>query len=70
MQVERVEQLLADLTQRLEETAGAVRDSLSVPGREAKALVHALKAALDAIREARRRPRPRRRSEDDDVLFI
>jgi hypothetical protein len=69
-QVEHLDQLLADLTQRVEETAGMVRDSLSMPAREGKAFMQALKAALDAIREARRRPRPRRRNEDDDVLFI
>jgi len=69
-QVERVDQLLTDLTQRIEEVAGMIRESLSVPAREGRAILSALKAAVDAVREARRRPRPRRRSEDDDVLFI
>jgi hypothetical protein len=68
-QVERLDQLLTDLSLRMEETAGVVRESLAVPAREGKALIQALKAAIDAIREARRRPHPRR-GEDDDVLFI
>ncbi len=69
-QVERVEQLISDLAQRVEEIVATVQNTMSVPAREGKAVLNALRAALEVVREARRRSRSRRRSEDDDVLFI
>ena len=69
-QVERVEQLISDLAQRVEEIVATIQNTISVPAREGKAVLNALRAALEVVREARRRSRSRRRSEDDDVLFI
>jgi len=68
-QVERVDLLVSDLTQRLEDLAASVQKTLAMPAREAKAILNALKVALDVLREARRRP-GRPRVEDDDALFI
>ena len=69
-QVERVDRLLANLLQQIEATLATVQTGLGVPAREGKALLSALRAALDAVREARRNPRARRRAEDEDALFI
>ncbi len=69
-QVERVDRLFADLPTRIEEALTAVQNSLIAPAREGKALWHALRTAMDVVREARRNARARRRAEDDDALFI
>lgn len=69
-QIERVDRLVADLMQRLEDVMAAVQDTVAGPAREGKAIVNAFKAAFDVVLEARRRSRARRRGEDDDVLFI
>jgi len=68
-QVQRVDQLISDLTQRVEDLGTSVQKTLAMPAREGKAILNALKVALDVLREARRRP-GRRRVEDDDALFI
>jgi hypothetical protein len=69
-QIERVDALVSDLSQRVEEIVATVQSTIAVPAREGRAMLNALKAAFDVVREARRRPRTRRRAEDDDVLFI
>jgi hypothetical protein len=68
-QVERVDRLFGDLATRVEETFDTVQASIIGPAREGKALLVALRAALDAIRDARR-ARARQRAEDEDALFI
>ena len=70
VQVERVEGLISDLAQRVEEVVTIVQATVSAPAREGKAILSALKAALEVVSDARRRSRARRRAEDDDVLFI
>ena len=70
VQVERVEELISDLAQRVEEVVAIVQATVSAPAREGKAVLIAIKAALEVVRDARRRSRARRRTEDDDVLFI
>ena len=69
-QVERADQLLGGLAQQIETTLVNVQASLGVPAREGRAILSALRAALDALREARRNPRTRRRGDDEDALFI
>ena len=69
-QVERVDRLVADLPTRIGQTLTVIHHNLSTPIREGKALWHALRTAMDVLREARRNARARRRAEDDDALFI
>jgi hypothetical protein len=70
VQVERVERIISDVTQRVEEVVAIVQSTVTAPAREGKAILNAFRAALNVIRDARRRSRARRRAEDDDVLFI
>jgi len=69
-QVERADQLLGSAALQVETALAGLQASLGVPAREGRALLNALRAALDAIREARQNPRARRRTEEDDALFI
>jgi hypothetical protein len=69
-QVERADQLLGSLAQQVETTLVNVQASLGVPAREGRAILSALRAALHAVREARRNTRTRRRGDDEDALFI
>lgn len=69
-QVERADQLITDLSRRVEETAAAVQSSVVAPAREGFALVQGIIAAISAFRPAsapRSRPIP---AEDEDPLFI
>lgn len=68
-QVERADQLFADIAVRIDQTLNALQASLSVPAREGRALLSAIRAAVQAIREMRRSGR-RVRSDDEDALFI
>jgi hypothetical protein len=69
-QVERADRLLGQFAQQAEATVSTLQSSLRAPARESKALMNGFRAALDALREARRNPRSRRRVEDEDALFI
>jgi hypothetical protein len=70
-QVERADQLFADLAVRVERAMNEVQASVGRPAREGRALVSAFKAAFQAIREMRHSGRGRQaRSEDEDALFI
>ncbi len=66
-QVERVDQLFADLAVRVDETVDNVQAGLKVPAREGRAFFSALRAAARALQEGRRRSR---RGDDEDALFI
>ena len=70
-QVERADQLFADLAVRIERAMNDVQASIGKPAREGRALMSAFKAAFQAIREMRQSGRGRQaRSEDEDALFI
>ncbi len=69
-QVERVDQIMGDLGQRLEQALGAFQATLVAPVREGRAILSGLGAALAAIRELRSNPRARRGRDDEDALFI
>jgi hypothetical protein len=71
IQVERADQLFADVAARVDETMNSVQASMNGPAREARALLSAFKAAFDAIREMRHNGRSRSgRGDDEDALFI
>jgi hypothetical protein len=69
-QIERADRLFTDLAQRVEETVASVQATIVTPAREGMALLKALRAALDVVREARRHSRARHRPDDEDALFI
>jgi hypothetical protein len=70
-QVERADQLYADVAFRIEQSLNSLQTTLGAPAREGRALAAALKAAIQAIRELRHNGRSRqRRTEDEDALFI
>lgn len=70
-QVERVDRLVTDLTARIEQTATTVQDAVLKPLREGAAIMSGVKAVIDVFRELTGRPGTnRRRTEDEDALFI
>lgn len=70
-QVERADQLFADVAARIDQTLNSVQTSIVAPAREARALITAFRAAFQAIRDLRRSSRARQgRGEDEDALFI
>lgn len=68
-QVERADQVFADIAVRIDHTLNALQTSLTVPVREGRALLGAIKAAVQAIRDMRREGR-QVRGDDEDALFI
>lgn len=69
-QVERAEQVLADVSRRADETLVALQSTILAPARDGLAILHGIKAALAALR---RPGAPRRRpphAEEEDALFI
>ena len=70
-QAQKVDRLLTDLSQRVEETAGVVQEAIVRPAREGIAIVAAVRAMLSAFRIADHlRPRHSRGAEEEDPLFI
>jgi len=70
-QVERADQLFADVAVRIEQTLNSLQTTLSTPAREGRALVSAFKAAFRALRDLRTRARSgQSRAEEEDALFI
>lgn len=71
-QVERAEQLITDLSRRVEDTAAALESSIIRPAREGFAVVQGIIAAVSAFRPAPApRPRPRQAPiDEEDPLFI
>ena len=71
-QVERVDQLITDLSRRVEETAASLQSSIIGPAREGFAVVQGVIGALSALSQkpaGRPRPRPAP-ADDEDALFI
>jgi hypothetical protein len=69
-QAERVDQLITDLTVRVEQTAATVQDAVLKPLREGAAMLAGIKAAIEIFRGLARRPDGSRRSDEEDALFI
>jgi hypothetical protein len=67
-QVERVDRLLGDLAQKVEDTLALVQSGFVGSAREGRALLLGLRAALEALADARRNRAGR--AEDEDALFI
>ena len=67
-QVERADQLFADLAVRIEQAMNRVQASIELPAREGRALMSAFRAAFQAIRDLR--TERRRQGDDEDALFI
>lgn len=67
-QVEKVDRLVGDAVQRLEETMDVVQTAVSAPAREGAALIAGLRAIVGSIRAPR--DRRARHAEDEDALFI
>ena len=70
-QAQRAEQLIGDLTARVNSTVAVVEETVVAPAREAYAMVQGLLAALSAFRQGA--PAPSRRpstTEEEDSLFI
>jgi hypothetical protein len=69
-QVERAEQMLADLSKRVDDTVVSLQKSILAPARDGLAVLHGIRAALAAFRAGET---PRRRGahvEEEDALFI
>ncbi len=69
-QVERADRLLAVFAVRVEEGLDALQDGLRIPGREARALMSGIRAALLSLRDLRSDGRRGARGDDEDALFI
>jgi hypothetical protein len=69
-QVERADKLFGELASRIEQTVTVVQASIDRPAREGRAMMGALRAAMQAIRELRHARAGHGRGEDDDALFI
>jgi hypothetical protein len=70
-QIERADRLFADVCARVDQALETVQTTVEAPLREGKALLHAFRAGLEAIRAMRppgRGAQPR--GEDDEALFI
>jgi hypothetical protein len=72
-QVERVDQLFADVQQRTEQIMTVVQQAIVTPAKEGAALFSALRSTFAALRGLRpngRQQRPPHGVEEDDALFI
>ena len=69
-QVQKLDRLLTDLSQRVDDTATVVQQAIVTPAREGMALLAAVKAGLAALRGFGDARRGSSRSEEEDPLFI
>ena len=75
-QVDRLDTLVASVTQRVEETAATLQQTILQPARDGLALLSGLKSIIASFREPRdtpgprERPAPREPRESPDDLFI
>ena len=72
-QVQRAEQVLADLVRRVDDTAAVVQSSIVGPAREGYAVMQGIIAALGVLRGPGGRHASRKRpaaAEEEDALFI
>ena len=72
VQVERVDQVFQDLSQRIDETAVLIQRAVVTPAREGAALFSAVRATVAALRGVAggSRRTPPTGVEEDDALFI
>ena len=70
-QVQRAEQLMNDLTRRVDETAAAFQSGIIGPARELFAVIQGIIAAFSVFRDGGgRTSRKRQPAEEEDALFI
>jgi hypothetical protein len=69
-QVERADRLFADAAQRFERALDTIETSIAAPAREGRALLSAVRAAFQALRDMRRDRMRQGRADDEDALFI
>jgi len=69
-QIERADQVFSDVAVRIDQTLNTLQTSFSMPAREGRAILSAVRAALQAVREMRRDGRRQGRGDDEDALFI
>jgi uncharacterized protein YoxC len=69
-QVERVDRMFTDLTNRIEETATTVQRAVIRPLREGAALMAGIRAALAIFKDMTNRSGAPGRTEDEEALFI
>lgn len=68
-QVERADRLFADLAQRIEQILALIQSVVTGPVREGAAVMSALRAILNFMRDTRGGRRSAR-AEDEDALFV
>jgi uncharacterized protein YoxC len=68
VQVERVDQLLASTSARVDETLGLLQSVVGRPVKQGAAIVAAVRAALEALRSWQSRPSAGH--DDEDPLFV
>ena len=70
-QAQKLDRLITDLSQRVDDTSIVLQDAIITPAREGLAMVAAVKAALTALRGMRDLgTRNGRHAEEEDPLFI
>ena len=70
-QVERLDRLVTDLTNRVEQTASTVQNAILKPLREGAAIMSGVKAVIEVFREVTGRSgATRAHTEEEDTLFI
>jgi hypothetical protein len=70
VQAQKIDRLMTDLVERVDQTAGIVQEAIITPAREGLAIVAAIKAGLGVVRGFRDRPRQGRTADEEDPLFI
>jgi hypothetical protein len=70
VQVQKIDNLVTDLSQRVDETATVLQRAIVTPARQGVALLAAVKAGLAALRGIGDLRRSSSRSEEEDPLFI
>src|SRR5207237_9176417 len=58
-QVERADRLFGEVAQKIEQTLATVQATIAAPAHEARAILSALRAAIEALRDLRARGRGR-----------
>lgn len=70
VQVQKIDVLVTNLSQRVDETATVLQRAIITPARQGVALLAAVRAGLAALRGIGEMRRSNSRSEEEDPLFI
>jgi hypothetical protein len=70
VQMQKIDRLVPDLSQRVDETTAIVQQAIVTPAREGVAILAAVKAGLAALRGLGDMRRGSSRAEEEDPLFI